>query len=538
MMTHSGHEFPAGYYKMDVPKTYNCTTTFLDRHIEEGKGDKIAIYYGQEEITYNEVYEKTNKLGNVLKSLNVERENRIFLILPDSPSLVYSILGAMKIAAVPVPVNSRLPEQYQEYMINDSRAKVVIVSEDLLEMIEKIKPQLKFLQQIIVVGGSSSEYMNLDELMSSASAKLEPSETDRDEPAFWAYTSGSTGEPKGVIHHHQDWLYCCESYARSILDIKKSDVCLSVPKLFHTSGLGNSLFFPFYVGGSTVMYPEVPSPESVLAAAERYKVTWFFGVPTFYAAALAIPELEKKYDLSKLRLCSSAGEHLPQILFERWKNKFGVEILDGIGSTEVLHIYISPRPGQVRGGSTGWPCPGYEAKIVDEEGNTLPRGEMGTLWVKGESTTLGFWNKKEKTRKQCLGQWFNTEDLFYIDEDGYYWYSGRLDDAFKSRGEWVMPVEIENVIMKHGAVLESAVIGFKDHDGLEKPMAFVVLLDEVENTQELEEKLKEHIRKELPGFKVPAKFRFIPELPKTTTGKYQRFKLRQTIKEEITKESL
>jgi benzoate-CoA ligase len=374
--------------------------------------------------------------------------------------------------------------------------------------------------------------------MSSASSELELAETDRDEPAFWLYTSGSTGEPNGVIHQHQNWLYCCECYANSILDIQDSDICLSVSKLFHAYGLGNGLFFPFYAGGSTVMYPDVPRPDPFLAAAERYKATLFFGVPTFYAAALAIPELETKYDLGNIRLCASAGEPLPQVLFERWKEKFGVEILDGIGSTEVLHIYISPRPGRVRAGSTGWPCPGYEAKIVDDQGQALPRGEMGTLWVKGESTTSGFWNKKEKTRKQCLGEWFNTEDLWYIDEDGYYWYSGRADDAFKSRGEWVMPVEVENVIMKHVSVLESAVIGFKDEDGLEKPMAFVVLLNASDASEDLEKDIKEHIRKELPGYKVPAYIRFINELPKTATGKYQRFKLRQVMREEMATKSL
>ena len=533
-----GHNVPDGYYKMEVPKTFNCASIFLDRHIEEGRGERVAIYYGQQVITYQEVYEQANKLGNALQNLNVERENRVYLLLPDSPSLIYAMLGAMKIAAVPVPVNSRLPEQSQEYMINDSRAKVVIVAEDLVDKVEKIRPQLKFVQHIIVDGESSSNYLKLSDIMSSSSSELEPAETDRDEPAFWLYTSGSTGEPKGVIHQHQNWLYCCECYANSILDIQESDICLSVSKLFHAYGLGNGLFFPFYVGGSTVMYPDVPRPDPFLAAAERYKVTLLHSFPTRRSSDLAIPELETKYDLSKIRLCASAGEPLPQVLFERWKDKFGVEILDGIGSTEVLHIYISPRPGRVRAGSTGWPCPGYEAKIVDDEGQALPRGEMGTLWVKGESTTSGFWNKKEKTRKQCLGEWFNTEDLWYVDEDGYYWYSGRADDAFKSRGEWVMPVEVENVIMKHVSVLESAVIGFKDEDGLEKPMAFVVLLSASDASEELEAELKEHIRKELPGYKVPARIRFIHELPKTATGKYQRFKLRGVMREEMATKSL
>lgn len=538
MMFNHSQVVPLSHYKMDVPKTYNCVSTFLDRHIEEGRGEKTAIYFGDEVITYKQVYEQANRLGNVLRNLNVERENRVYLLLPDSPSLIYAMLGAMKIAAVPIPINTRLPAESQIYMLNDSRAKVMIVSESLLGMVEKIKPRLKFLQHIIVDGESSSDYLKLSDLLASAPTELETAETDRDETAFWLYTSGSTGEPKGVVHQHQNWIYCCECYAKSILNFDENDVCLSVSKLFHAYGLGSGLFFPFYFGGATVMFPDVPRPDPFLAAAEKYGVTLFYGVPTFFAAALAIPDLEKKYDLSKIRLCTSAGEPLPKVLFERWKEKFNVEILDGIGSTEVLHIYISPRPGQVRPGSTGWPCPGYEVKIVDEEGNSLPRGEMGTLWVKGESTTTGFWNKKEKTRKQCVGEWFNTEDLWYIDEDGYYWYSGRADDAFKSRGEWVMPVEIENVIIKHPAVLESAVIGSKDNDGLDKPMAFVVLQSEQEDTEKLEKELQEHIRKELPRFKVPAQIRFVSDVPKTATGKYQRFKLRQEIREEMTKASL
>jgi len=528
-----------GYFSIDLPKSYNCVSTFLDRHIEADRGDNVAIYYGHEAITYSTVYEKANRMGNALAELGVERGNRVYLLLPDSPSLIYGMLGAMKIAAVPIPINTRLPDESQTYMINDSRAKVVIVSEDHLEMIERIKPQLKFFKHI-VVDGKSSQYTRLEDLLASASPKLETAETDKDETAFWLYTSGSTGEPKGVIHQHQNWIYCCECYARPILNISEQDVHLSVSKLFHAYGLGNGLFFPFYVGGSTVMFPGIPRPEPFLAAATEHKVTLFYGVPTFYAAALAIPDIEKKYDLSNIRLCTSAGEPLPQVIFERWLEKFQVEILDGIGSTEILHIYISPRPGQVKPGSTGWPCPGYEAKIIDEEGNTLNRGDMGILLVKGESTTTGFWNKKAKTRKQCQGEWFNTEDLWYIDEQGYYWYSGRSDDAFKTRGEWVMPVEVENVIIKHPEVLESAVIGIKDEKGLDKPMAFVVLLDGKgkHNSNGLEEELKDHIRNELPGYKVPSWIRFVPELPKTATGKFQRFKLRQDVREEQYKSSL
>ena len=529
--------FSEGYCKMDLPTTYNCVSTFLDRHIEEGRGQNIAIRSGEDIITYAQTQEKVNRMGNALANLGVERGNRVYLLLPDSPSLIYGMLGAMKIAAVPIPVNTRLPDESHTYMINDSRAKILITDENLLPMVERIEPNLKFLRHI-VVDGEGSGRPRLGDLMDAASPELEAAETDKDETAFWLYTSGSTGEPKGGVHQHENWLYCCESYARPILGIQETDVCLSVSKLFHAYGLGNGLFFPFYAGASAVMFPDVPRPDHFLAEAEKHRVTLFFGVPTFFAAALSKEDLETKYDLTSIRLCTSAGEPLPRVIFERWKDKFGVEILDGIGSTEVLHIYVSPRPGQVRPGSTGWPCPGYEVKIVDDEGNSLGREELGILWVKGQSTTTGFWNKKDKTRKQCLGEWFNTEDLWYVDKDGYYWYSGRADDAFKCRGEWVMPVEVEDVIIKNEAVLESAVIGTKDNDGLDKPMAFVVLQPGKEPTEALAEEIKAHIRSELPGYKVPAWIRFVDDLPKTATGKFQRFMLRSEVREEQARSQL
>jgi benzoate-CoA ligase len=538
MQAQQDNLFPEGYHKMDLPASYNCVSTFLDRHIREGRGENIAIRCGEETVTYAKTQEMVNRAGNGLAELGVERGDRVYLLLPDSPSLVYAMLGAMKIAAVPIPVNTRLPDDSHAYMLNDSRAKVMLVDESLLPLLERIKPRLKFLKHVVVDGSSDSGYQSLADLLSSAGPELEAAETHKDETAFWLYTSGSTGEPKGVVHQHQNWIYCCECYARPILGIRETDVCLSVSKLFHAYGLGNGLFFPFYVGASAALFPDVPRPEPFLAAAEKHRVTLFFGVPTFYAAALSMPDLDRKYDLTSIRLCVSAGEPLPKVIFERWLDKFGVEILDGIGSTEVLHIYISPRQGMVRPGSTGWPCPGYDVKIVDSEGQELGRDELGILWVRGQSTTTGFWNKKDKTRKQCLGEWFNTEDLWYVDRDGYYWYSGRADDAFKSRGEWVMPVEVENTIIKHEEVLESAVIGTKDENGLERPMAFVVLQPGGEPSDELAERIKAHIREELPGYKVPAWIRFVDELPKTATGKFQRFKLRLDVREERARSEL
>ena len=513
-----------------VPKTYNCVSTFVDRHVEEGRDDKVAIYYKDAIYTYGDLYKNVNRVGNFLKELGVERENRIFLLLPDSPELVFSLFGTMKIAAVFISINTRLTPDLYAYMLNDSRAKVLIIHKSLLDKLKPVEKELRFLKHKIVVGGKEEGYLDFYDLLGAASSELSPEETHRNDVAFWLYTSGSTGEPKGVVHLHHDAIQCTDSYAKEVVDISSRDISLSVSKIFHAYGFGNTVCFPFRVGGSTVLLDEIPKPESVLKAIDTYKVTLFYGVSTFYAMCLAIKDIEKKFSLKSLRLCASAGEALPAITYQRWLEKFNVEIIDGIGSTEVLHIYVSNRPKRVKPGSLGFPVPGYEIKIVDPEGAPVKDGEVGTLWVKGESTTPYFWNKHKKTKIQCKGEWFNTEDLFYKDEDGYYWYYGRSDDAFKYRGEWVVPVEVEGIIIEHPAVLENAVIGLEDEkDGLCKPMAFVVLKSGFNPTKELEDDIKKHVRGKLPGYKVPYWIKFVDDLPKTASGKIQRFKLRLEI---------
>ncbi|MCR4419304.1 MAG: benzoate-CoA ligase family protein [Clostridia bacterium] len=511
---------------LDLPERYNAVTTFVDGHVEAGRADRVAIRYGDEEITYGRVYSMVNRCGNVLLSLGVEMENRVLLLLPDSPELVYAFFGAMKIGAVPVPVNNRLTAQDYLYILNDSRAKVLVLAEALLPAIESIRPQLKYLKHALVVGPAPPGYLGFHELLSAASPDLDPADTHRDDVAFWLYSSGSTGLPKGVVHLHHDWIHCCEFYAKGVLGITPEDVSLSVSKCFHAYGLGNVLIFPFYVGGCTVLYPDVPRPEPFLAAAERNRVSLFYGVPTFFALALAIPDIEKKYPLRHLRLCVSAGEPLPAAVYTRWKERFGVEILDGIGSTEVLHIYISSRPGRVKPGSCGQPVEGYDVRILDDRGRELGLGETGTLWVRGESVTPYFWNKHQKTKAQIVGEWYNTGDRWHRDEEGYFWYAGRSDDAFKSRGEWVEPVEIENVLIEHEAVLESGVVGVEDRDGLLKPMAFVVLKPGFAASETLADELRAFVRSRLAGYKVPTWIRFVSDLPKTATGKIQRFRLR------------
>ncbi|OAT85303.1 benzoate-CoA ligase family protein [Desulfotomaculum copahuensis] len=517
--------------KIDLPDKYNAVTTFVDCHVEEGRSRRVAIYYQDRSITYGEVYEMVNRAGNALLELGVERENRVFLLLPDSPELVYLYFGAMKIGAVPIPMNNRLPAADYLYMLNDSRSKVVVIPPEMAEVLEKVKPSLCFARHFVTTGNVPG-YLNFYDLLAGAAPSLAPAETSKDDAAFWLYSSGSTGAPKGVVHLHHDWIHCCELYARNILNIRPDDISMSVSKLFHAYGLGNGLMFPFRTGGSTVLYPEVPRPEPFLTEAARRRVTLFYGVPTFYAAALALPGLAKRFDLSSVRLCVSAGEPLPAAIYRRWRDCFGVEILDGIGSTEVLHIYVSSRPGEVLPGSTGKPVPGYEVKVLDENSCELPPGQTGTLWVKGESATPYFWNKHQRSKELIRGEWFNTGDRWYVDEDGYYWYSGRADDAFKCRGEWVEPVEIENLLIEHEAVLESGVVGCPFGAGLEKPVAFVVLKPGYEGTAEQVESLKLFVRERMPGYKVPEEIRFVDELPKTITGKIKRFVLREILRQE------
>lgn len=514
----------------EVPDTYNAVSTFVDAHLAAGRADRVAIYYRDSAITYGEVYEAVNRAGNALSSLSVEMENRVFLLLPDSPELVYLYFGAMKIGAVPIPMNTRLNTGDYQYMLNDSRAKVLVVPESLVGLVEELRDTLTFVKNYVVVGDARPGWLSLSQLLAAASPELDPAPTRKDDSAFWLYSSGSTGAPKGVVHLHHDWLYASDLYARKILSINENDVCMSVSKLFHAYGLGNSLLFPFRVGASTVLYPDVPRPEDFLAEAQRRRVTLFYGVPTFYAASLAIPGLGDKFDLSHVRLCVSAGEPLPAAIYRRWLEVFGVEIIDGIGSTEVLHIYISARPGRVHPGSTGQPVDGYEVRILDESGRDMPTGETGTLWVKGESTTPYFWNKHQRSKELICGEWFNTGDRWYMDADGYYWYCGRADDSFKCRGEWVEPVEIENLLIEHQAVLESGVVGTVSAEGLSRSMAFVVLQDGVDGSTELTEELKGFLRGNLPGYKVPD-IRFVAELPKTAAGKIKRFLLREMLVE-------
>jgi benzoate-CoA ligase len=362
--------------------------------------------------------------------------------------------------------------------------------------------------------------------MENASPDLEPEDTHRDDAAFWLYSSGTTGMPKGTIHLHHDMVVQADLYARDTLGLRADDVCFSVAKLFFAYGLGNGLYFPLRVGGTTVLLPDRPTPQRIFETIDRHAPTVFFSVPTAYATALHLAEKSGRRSLGRVRMCVSAGEPLPKVIYEKWRDRFGVEILDGIGSTEILHIFIANRPGHSRPGSTGQLVNGYEARIVDDEGRDLPPGHVGTLLIKGESVAAGYWNKHQQTKTTFRGDWINTHDKFMVDADGFFWYAGRTDDMMKVSGQAVWPADVEGVLQTHPAVLESGVVGFTDRDGLVKPRAFVVLKDEIAPSPDLVCELQEFVKRTAAPHKYPRSIVFVETLPKTASGKIQRYLLR------------
>ena len=511
--------------KVELPDIYNAATTFVDENIAKGRGGRTASYYQGQQFTYQDVYEKVNCTGNALRELGVEIEHRVLLVLPDSPEFAFSFFGAIKIGAVPIPTNPWMAAKDYEYLINDSRARAVIVHESALPEIEKISDGLRFLKHVIVVGKARGKALSYESLIDKASAKLDAEATSKDDVCFWAYTSGSTGAPKGAVHLQHDMITISDLFVKPVLGMTETDLCFSASKMFFSYGLGNSLYFPFRFGASTVLWPEKPDPEKILQVIEKYRPTFFFSVPTLFARFLRV---EKKYDLSSLRICLSSGEPLPPAIFHQWKERTGLELLDVVGSTEATHDFLANRPGRAKPGSSGEVTPAFEAKIVDEEGREVPAGEVGNLMVKGDANAPYYWNKHEQTKRMMQGEWLKTGDTYYCDEESYYWYCGRSDDMMKVGGLWVSPIEIENTLMEHTAVLEVGVIGATDADGLLKPKAYVLLKSEFKACDELRIELQSYVKSKLAPYKYPRWVEFVDDLPKTVTGKIQRFRLRNT----------
>jgi benzoate-CoA ligase len=509
--------------RIDIPRAYNATVDLIDVNLAAGGGAKVAVIDDRGRYTYAEIAERMARCGNALKALGVGLEQRVLLCMLDTVDFPAMFLGAIRLGAVPVPVNTLLTADDYAYMLRDSRARVAVVSAALFE---KFKPALEgqpFLDKVVIAGGDVAGYPSLDALTRDASSDLKPAPTVCDDAAFWLYSSGSTGAPKGAVHVQSSLVQTAELYARPVLGITTDDVVFSAAKLFFAYGLGNALTFPFRVGATAILMAERPTPASVARVLTQHRPTIFYGVPTLYAALLASGDMPKREALN-LRRCVSAGEALPRDLGDRWSAATGVDILDGIGSTEMLHIFIS----------NGRPVPGYDARLVDDRGADVKPGEIGELLVRGPTGAAAYWNNRARSRSTFEGAWTRTGDKYTQDEDGYYIYSGRTDDMLKVGGIYVSPFEVEAALMSHAAVLEGAVIGVADENGLIKPKAYVVLKAKEQAAPAMADALKEHVKSRLAPYKYPRWIEFVTELPKTATGKIQRFKLRQRAAESIT----
>ena len=548
-----------------LPERYNAAETFIDAHrgVRDGA---IAIRCQGDTVTNAELAANVDRAGNAFAALGIQMEQRVVLMCLDSPAFVYAFFGAIKIGAIPIPTNTLLTPHDLRYILADSRAVAIVVSAPLLPKVLEVAGDLPRLRHVLVTGeagpgvtpaagvaataatgrapmsgataagaaGSAAisgagraSVASFEDALAAADAELSPADTTPDDACFWLYSSGTTGFPKGAVHLQHDMIWCADTYGAHVIGMTERDRHFTVSPLFHAYGLGNGVFFPFRVGASTVYKPERATPDVVYGLVTRERPTILFTAPTFYAALLAYPEKDFAYDLSSLRFCVSAGEALPKALFDQWKRRFGLEILDGIGSTEMLHIFISNFPGRAKGGTSGTVVPGYRAKIVDDDEKDLPPGETGNLWVSGDSACAYYWNKHDKSKATIRGAWMATGDKYHLDEEGFYTYEGRSDDMLKVSGQWVAPAEVEAALMEHAAVLECGVVGSNDKDGLTKPRAFVMLKDGRAPSDELAEELKAFVKGRITPYKYPRWVEFTDDLPKTATGKIQRYKLRE-----------
>ncbi len=512
---------------MDKPRDYNAVTAMVDANIDAGRGDKPAFIDPERTLTYAQLQTASYQVANMLTGLNVGRETRVAVLLFDTVDYPCVFWGAIRAGIVPVCLNTLLTRAQYAYMLKDSRAEVLIVSQPLLEVIGPLIADMPALKHVVVSGGDGSEYPELNALMDEAGDTFKTVTTSSDETAFWLYSSGSTGDPKGVRHVHTSMEYVAENYGKHVLGIQQDDIIYSAAKMFFAYGLGASIAIPMSVGATSVLLPSRPTPEAVLNMLSTYNPTLFFGVPTLYAAMLADPNCQPENSSANLRMCISAGEALPEEIGKTWEGRMGVPILDGIGSTEMLHVFLSNRPGDVRYGTSGREIPGYKLKLLDDDGQPVPDGELGELLVSGASAGDGYWNQRAKSRATFAGEWVHTGDKYTRDAEGYYTYCGRTDDMFKVSGRWVSPFEVEQALVAHPSVLEAAVVAHEDGEGLIKPKAFVVLNESPGDDAGLFDELKDHVKEAIGVWKYPRWIEITDDLPKTATGKIQRFKLRQ-----------
>ena len=506
----------------------NASYYFIDRHLNskiESKNVFVEAIPDGRSITYKELSIETNKIIDLLTKFNVRREERVLMLVLDQIEFPIIFWGCLKAGVIPVPINTLLSKEVIETILEDCRANTIFISEELIKLITGSTKICSEIENIFIIGKNrnNEQFKNFKKEIKKCVEK-KPIIVSKDEPAFWLYSSGSTGEPKGVIHAHGSLLNTFETYASKVLDIKESDVVFSVAKLFFAYGLGNAMTFPMGVGATTALYPLRPTPDTVNEVMMLMKPSILFAVPTIYAAMTAkLKKTPVKYQ--NLRICVSAGEALPFQIGTDWKKITGIDILDGVGSTEMLHIFLSNKPNDITYGTSGSAVPGYDLKLVDENGKDVAVGEIGELLVKGESSAMCYWNKLTKSRNTFEGEWTRTGDKYEKLNNEKYIYSGRTDDMFKVSGIWISPFEVEQALVSHDLVLEAAVVAKQDNEGLDKPCAFVILNENINKTDK-EEILKEHVKNKVGKWKYPRWINFVSELPKTATGKVQRFKLR------------
>ncbi|MEX0732900.1 MAG: benzoate-CoA ligase family protein [Aquisalimonadaceae bacterium] len=509
------------------PRYYNAATDFIDRHLDEGRGAHPAIIDDQGTYTYAELAELVNRAASAFRRLGLGQEDRVAMIMLDTVHFPAVFWGAIKAGIIPVPVNTLLTTANYEHILADSRAKALVISGSLLAQAQPILDQLPSLRHVIVDGDSAPGHQRLGTLLAEADSSFEATPTTCDDVAFWLYSSGSTGAPKGVLHLHSHLRCTAELYGTGVLGLEKDDIIFSAAKLFFAYGLGNAMTFPLLVGATAVLMAERPTPDGVMRVLKTHQPTMFCGVPTLYAAILANEANSRETASRQLRRCISAGEALPSEVGKRWERRFGAEILDGVGSTEMLHIFLSNRPGQVRYGTSGVPVPGYGARLVDENDEDIAQGEVGELLVSGPTAAIGYWNQRRKSINTFMGPWTRTGDKYFMDEEGLYHICGRSDDMLKVSGNWVSPFEVESTLIEHEAVLEAAVIPHADENDLIKPKAYVVLKDGKTPSDALARELQAFVKSRVAPWKYPRWIEFIDTLPKTSTGKVQRFRLRE-----------
>lgn len=501
-------------------------SVMIDRNLAAGRSDRVALLAGERRLTYADVAREVARVGWFLREAGVRREQRVLLVLDDTPAFHASFLGAIRVGAVPIPVNPLDRVDNFAYYLQDSYATAVVVESALLAKVEEALAAAAPLAPLVVVAnGPAGDHLALEDAVAGQPGELDPVDTHRDDMAFWLYSSGSTGRPKGVVHLQDHLDVTAETYARHVLRLAEDDVCLSTTKLYHAYGLGNGMTFPFAVGAAAVPMAGPPKPERIFAAVAAHRPSLLFSVPALYAAMLkAAPEAAP--DLSSVRTCVSAAEALPPAIQARWAERFGLAILDGIGSTEMLHIYCSNTPEDVAPGTSGRPVPGYELRLVDEHGIDVAPGEAGDLLVRGDSCAPFYWHQREKTRRCMRGEWFSSGDRYVRTPEGRYVYQGRADDMIKAGGLWVSPADVEACLVEHPAVSEAAVIGAAVDD-VSCIKAFVICLEEPLDRDALADELRAWCKEHLRRYEFPRLVEFVEDFPRTATGKIQRYRLRE-----------